>query len=221
MRRFSVRTLMVLIVGAAVGLVALRDANVFWASAIATVVVVAVATSVVGALTVRGRERYAWAGFAVFSGVYLAVAVGTVLSDRFKDYFGPTVALEYVQSKVLRGWSDPVVRKEVSSFQQMMAHQRILLQQRIAALQPPTDEVDRQQLAALHAKAQVVDAHIQNDQASLGSADRWRSWLPGAANTNEFRCVGHCLFALLFGLAGTVVGRIFYARRERSETQAT
>ena len=33
MRRFSVRALMVLIVGTAVGLAAFRSANVFWASA--------------------------------------------------------------------------------------------------------------------------------------------------------------------------------------------
>ena len=29
--------------------------------------------------------------------------------------------------------------------------------------------------------------------------------------------VGHSLFALLSGLIGTVVGKIFYARRNRSE----
>ena len=71
MRRFSVRSLMLFIVGAAVGLAALRNANAYWPSATATVVVVAVATSVMGALTLRGRERYEWAGFAVFSGAYL------------------------------------------------------------------------------------------------------------------------------------------------------
>jgi hypothetical protein len=153
MRRFSVRTLMILIVGAAVGLAALRNADDFWAPATATVVVVAIATSVMGALTLRGRERYTWAGFAVFSSIYLVAAVATESFASFVS-FGPTAALEYVQS------------------------------------------------------------HAVGDQT-----DRWRSWLPGALNTNEFRCVGHSLFALLSGLIGCVVGRLFYARRERNEIQ--
>jgi hypothetical protein len=204
MRRFSVRKLMVLIVGAAVGLAALRNASVFWASATATVVVVAVATSVVGALPLRSRERSAWAGFAVFSGVYLAVAVGTVVSNGFKDYFGPTVALEYVRSRFPRDQSDPALRERASLLREM------------AFLQQTTDQEDRRKFVMLKSKVAALDAELQNGQVSQDSADRWRLWLPGGANTNEFRCVGHSLFALLAGLLGTVVARIFYARRQRS-----
>ncbi len=109
-RQSSVRGLMVPIVGVAVGLTALRNANVSWASATATVVVVAVATSVMGSLPLSSRERSAWTGFAVFSGVYLAVAVGTVVSNGFKDQFGPTVALTYIESKVSGDQSDPITR---------------------------------------------------------------------------------------------------------------
>lgn len=93
MRRFSVRFFMVLVVVAAVGLAALRNANVYWASAIAVVVWLAIAASVIGALALRGRERYGWAGFAVFSVEYLGVTVGTALSDPFKDPFGTELAL--------------------------------------------------------------------------------------------------------------------------------
>ncbi len=197
----DVRTLMVLIVGAAVGLAALRNANGYWASATATVVVVAIATSVVGALPLHSRERSAWAGFAVFSGVYLVVAVGTVLSDRLKDYFGPTVALAYVQSMVSAAQSASTERQILLTHrQQLVAGQR---------------EADEEMGAAL----KWFDAEIQQADASLNSTDRWRSWLPGAVNTDDFRCVGHSLFALLAGLLGTVVARIFCARRTRSETQ--
>jgi hypothetical protein len=201
-RRISVRTLMVLILGAAVGLAALRNANVYWASATTTVVVVAVATSVVGALPLHSRERSAWAGFAVFSGMYLAVAVGTVVSSGFTDYFGPTIAIEYVQTRA-SGQSDP------------KRGQIVLIQRK--------GKSARQELlrlrTELNGKIGSLDAQSQEEQDSLDSADRWRSWLPGALNTDEFRCVGHGLFALLSGLIGTVVGRIFYARRNRSETQ--
>jgi hypothetical protein len=208
MGRFSVRALMVLIVGAAVGLTALRNANVFWASVIATVVVVAVATALMGALTLRGRERYAWAGFAVFSGMYLAVAIGNVLPDRFKDYFGPTIALEQVLSEVSGDQSDPMV------------HERASILREIAALPESPDVRNLQQRARLEVVVRALDARIQQGRASMDLTNRWRTWLPGAANTSEFRCVGHSLFALLSGLIGTVVGRILYARRERSEARA-
>jgi hypothetical protein len=222
MRRFSVRSLMVLIVGAAVGLAALRNANFFWASATVTVVVVAVATSVIGALTLRGRERYACAGFAVFSGVYLAVAVGIVLPERFKAYFGPIVALEYVRSKVSSDQYDPRLRQFVSGYEkQHVSLQQTLMavqQKLVAHQQQPNQDLVRQQ-ARLHAMLQELDARFQKAESSLNSADRWRSWLPGSVNTNEFGCVGHSLFALLSGLLGTVVARILCARRNRSETQ--
>jgi hypothetical protein len=205
MRRFSVRTLMVLIVGAAVGLAALRNANVYWAATLVAVVLAAVATSLTGAMTLRGREQCGWAGFAIFSTVYLVGAVASEFSLSFRELFGPTAALEYVQSKVSGDRSDPWLRERASLLQLMVA------------LQQSVDEQKCRQWVALKARVDWLDA--QQAQASRDSADRWRSWLSGAANVGEFGCVGHCLFALLSGLIGTVVGRIFYARRERSETQ--
>jgi hypothetical protein len=196
---------MLFVVGAAVGLTALRNANVFWASATATVVMLAVATSLVGALTLRGREQSAWVGFAVFTVAYLAVAVGTVLSDQFKYYFGPTVAFEYVRLKVSGDIIDPWLLQREGLLRELMA------------LQQSTDYESLQQGTALKAKFEWIDAQSQQWQARRDSADRWHSWLPGATNPNEFRCVGHSLCALLSGLIGTLVGRIFYARRERRE----
>ena len=194
MRRFSVRSLMVLIVGAAVGLTALRNANVFWASATATVVALAVATSLTAALTLRGRERYAWTGFAVFSGVYLAAAAGTVVPNG--NYFGPTVAIEYARSNLSGDWA------------RWLQDQREEALKRVAILKQSPDRANFQ------AQIAELDEAIQQERAN-----RWHSFLPGAANTNEFRCVGHSLFALLWGLIGSVVGKVFYARRKRSETQ--
>jgi hypothetical protein len=135
MRRFSVRSLMVLIVGAAVGLAALRNANVYWAAGMSIAVLMALATSIASALILRGREQCASTGFAVFSGVYLVFAV-TEFSNSFQNSF-----------------------------------------------------------------------------------NAFREWLPGAEDVNAFLDVGHCLVALLFGLAGTVAGKILYARRKPSETQ--
>jgi hypothetical protein len=204
MRRFSVRSLMLLIVGAALGLAALRSANVYWAATTATLFVAALATSVVGALALRGREQYQWAGFAVFSVVYLAATALSLLFEPFY-YFGTTVALNYVQSQV------------VGDSSASLAH---LLQRRarVVALieQAPTmKQQGSQEARELKADLAALDENIR--LYALDSNARWRSWLPGAANTYEFRCVGHSLFALLSGLAGTAVGKMFYARRERGQ----
>jgi hypothetical protein len=84
MRRSSVRSLMFFIVVGAVGLAALRNANVYCAGVIANLGVVALAGSCVAALTLRGREQCAWVGFTVFSAMYLSVTVANVLPDDFK-----------------------------------------------------------------------------------------------------------------------------------------
>ncbi len=193
MRRFSIRTLMVLVVVAAVGLAALRNANVYWATAIAGVVAVVVAASVIGAIGLRGREQYGWAGFAVFSVAYLGVTVGNLLPDPFKDPFRTSALLTYVSNVATH-----------SSHSQELQRLRQALQ-----------------LGSSEAKTHLerIDAAIRDDQAYVSSAARWRSWLPGALNADEFLRVGQSLLALLSGLAGSVVGNIFYARRKRSETQ--
>ncbi len=53
--------------------------------------------------------------------MYLAVGVGTVVSDRFKDFFGPTVAIEYVQSMVSGDQSDPMLGQRASTVQDLVA----------------------------------------------------------------------------------------------------
>jgi hypothetical protein len=49
-----------------------------------------------------------------------------------------------------------------------------------------------------------------------GSVNRWQALLPGAANYDPFLRVGHCLFAILSGLAGAFVACRFHTRRERA-----
>jgi hypothetical protein len=220
MHRFSVRTLMILIVGAAVGLAALRNANVSWASATATVVVAAVATSVLGALPRRSREQSAWAGFAVFSGMYLAVAVGTVVSSVLKDYFGPTVALEYViQSVRPAAFVLPPGRSPFDELDETPP-----VRPAAPALPPPgrSPFAELDETPAVRPAAPVLPplgrSPFELDETPARPNLR-RSWLPGAANADEFRSAGHSLFALLSGLIGSVVGRILYARRQRSEAQ--
>jgi hypothetical protein len=61
---------------AGVGFAGLRAATVLWASAVFTVTVLVLSAAVLGAMAHRGRGRLAWAGYAVFGWVYLAMTFG-------------------------------------------------------------------------------------------------------------------------------------------------
>jgi hypothetical protein len=61
------------------------------------------------------------------------------------------------------------------------------------------------------------EAAIQADPSQM-----WKAVMPGAINHRAFSTVGHCLLALLAGLLGAMIGRIFQARRQRAlETSGT
>ena len=51
---------------------------------------------------------------------------------------------------------------------------------------------------------------------SDGSSARWKALMPGEANFEAFKVVGHSLFALLAGLLGAVIARRYHARQERA-----
>lgn len=78
MRRFSIRTLMAVVVVIAVGLAALRNANEGWAEAMMLVALAAaiIWIAVLRAVILRGKERYRQAGFALACCAYLVVALG-------------------------------------------------------------------------------------------------------------------------------------------------
>jgi hypothetical protein len=204
---------MLLVVAGAVGVAALRNASQYWATAIAIVVFAAVATSVVGALVLRGANRYGCVGFAVFSVAYLSVAIGNSLADAFKDPLGTTALLTYVsETAIYKGTDLPTY----SSPEQRASLVRQLEELEASA---PYDGRDSDR-GKLKDGITYFDAATDGHQGRLSSGNRWRSWLPGAVNANEFLRVGHSLFALLSGLVGTWVGRFLYALRKRSETQA-
>ena len=75
MRRFSIRTLMALIVISAVGLAALRNANELLAGLMILGAVDVVGIAVLGAIFLLGPQRAWWTGFALFSGAYLVFAL--------------------------------------------------------------------------------------------------------------------------------------------------
>jgi hypothetical protein len=100
MYRFSICTLMVFVLVSAIGLAALRNANELWAGTMPLVALAATGTAVLGAVILRGRERFWWLGFALFSGGYLTLALGPWQSDTFQPQLGTTQLLNFVQAKL-------------------------------------------------------------------------------------------------------------------------
>ena len=210
MRRFSILTLMGFVLICAIGLAALRNANALWAGAMLTIIFLAMATAVMGALILRGGERYAWAGFAVFSSGYLAMTLGPGLNAPFRAHFGTTALLAYAQSQV--AFASP---SQAATAGTRVSTRRANLVKRIATLEEATDGANDLILATLRSRLVALDAETERQRVLLAAADQWRSFLPGAANAEPFFCVGHSLFAMCVGMGGAVVARILHARRER------
>src|ERR1035441_7935872 len=118
MRRISIRSLMALVLVSAVGLAALRNAGDLWAGMLLLGTLAAVGVAVMGAIILRGRERYWWLGFALFSGGYLALALGPL-----QRQLSTTHLLAYIHAKVSRF---TVVNFEVSRFDQSSVVYRVV-----------------------------------------------------------------------------------------------
>src|SRR5262245_51415374 len=67
-----------------------------------------------------------------------------------------------------------------------------------------------QQLGRMEA---VIEA---NRSGAAAPPDPWRAMLPGAADLDAFSRIGHCLFAILAGMAGALVSSALYRRENRS-----
>ena len=196
MRRFSIRSLTAFIVLAAIGLAALRDANDLWAGMLLLLALATVAVAMIGAVILRGGERFWWAGFAFFGGGYLAIAVGPWLSDTFQPQLGTT--------QVLR-----------------RAHGRM-----IASAAPTLDDVEladlRKRRLELHPVFMRVRARKESDPAlmvtkqALAKVDQQLAAADAVPLLDQFLRVGHSLFTLLAGLLGGTIAMWFYIRRERT-----
>jgi hypothetical protein len=71
--RHSIAQLMAVVIFVGIGFAALRNANVYWASATFTLAIVLIAATLVGAIVRKGRARATWTGFAVFGWLYLLI----------------------------------------------------------------------------------------------------------------------------------------------------
>jgi membrane protease YdiL (CAAX protease family) len=197
-RRVSIRSLMTFVVVSAVGLAALRNAGDQWAGMMLLAALAALGSATLGALILRGKERYWWAGFALFSGGYLVLAFGPWFAENVRPQLGTTHLLTYVQQK-MHARNRPL-EGDLASAQ--TSHDSLLAQ--IARLKQKVRNHNDPAIVAL--------------QASLSSLDHEITVLRRTPTRDQFQLVGHSVFALLAGLLGGLIATWFYHRRERGGT---
>jgi hypothetical protein len=192
MRRFSISGMMALILILAVGLAALRNANSIWAK----MRPLAALGMVLGAVILRGGER-AWSGgFACFAGVYLAFAVGPLLSARFQSRMGTTEVLRQLYERM------HVDEPGRASTQKSLRRLAILMAVRSAQARSVAQETGDPSILVASRQFGYLDRQVAKFQIA-------------APLYEEFQRVGHSLFAVLAGLAGGMVAGSLYARRAR------
>jgi hypothetical protein len=199
MRRFSIRMLMAGIVIAALGMAALKNASAFLSGMLLLATLVVIGCAVLGATTMRGRERHWWRGFALFSGCYLALALGLLPGSTVQPLLGTTQML--------------------GQLHEQMHPAMVQVAENLITLQ---FERKRQTsyLESLLGRTPKSEPTILGLQGHLISLHQQIAALKSGATYDQFQQVGHSLFALLSGLLGGTVAVWFYARRERAEAAA-
>jgi hypothetical protein len=94
--RFSIASLLVVVLFLAVSTAALRESNEPWESGLFTLTLVILLTSVLLAIHRTASRRAFWVGFALFGWTYLALSLVPSIESRLAT----TKALAYLDSKV-------------------------------------------------------------------------------------------------------------------------
>ena len=201
MRRFTILGLMGLVLGMAVAIAALRNADDYWAGGLMLVTAGLIGMATLGAFYHSGRRRAGRLGFVVFGGGYFALAF-LGLSDQNLAKLPTTRLLVYVHQRVA---PPQTFTFTVTGAGPGQAGQGTILTNNISP-GPSANTV------IATTTSQFVVAGTVNGNTSA----RWKSLLPVAANYEAFSAIGHCLFALMAGLLGMVIARRYHARQERA-----
>jgi hypothetical protein len=184
LRPFSIRARMALILGSAVGLAALRNANEVWARVTTTIALALFCAAVLWTIFLRGHWRAWWLGFAVFSGAYLFVSFSPL-----RDGLGARRVLQYIHEKIA---GSAIATFEISRSGPSSILCRVVTSNGDVRVRTVPENV-------------FNSARSQDILFSIAPPSRWQSTLPGVANADAFQRVGDSLFALLSGLVGGMI----------------
>ena len=201
MRRYSIRTLMALVVVSAVGLAALRGADETWAGMLLLAALAAVGAAVLGAAILRGRERAWCAGFAFFGGGYLALDLRPLAQRIVRAPAGDDAS------------AGVRLRTHASVPGADGSGDRVL--EAAAAMNWPLKSCK-----SCESREVCDDPALVAIKKALARADQQLGVLNSATRYDDFRQVGHALFAPMAGLIGAVVAVWFHRRRERIDASS-
>ena len=209
MPRFSILGMMGGVLATAVAVAALRDANDIWAGLLLLMTVGLIGAALLGIGSRTGKARAGWAGFALFAGGYLAIALGPWPDTATGPGFATTQLLDFVHERVV-----PLPTPATMSLVGLNQQRNALASQDLEYRRRSTNPND-----PAHARIKSQIAHLDDQIKTFPFVEismpppshRWKSLLPGAARREAFLQVGHCLFALLAGLIGAAVARRFRA----------
>jgi hypothetical protein len=179
MPRFSISGLMAVVLAAAVGLAALKNANEVWVGIMLMLAPGMVGVGLLGVFFEHGRNRAWWAGFVVFAGGYLALAFGPCCKDQIEPKLVTTQFLGYVHSQAMLSSQEPPSVQELLSLRRngLLAEQRYM--KRLVA--NPND------LSLKLIQDKLNDLNFQigatiNSPTSYARVNLWQSLLPGPTN---------------------------------------
>jgi hypothetical protein len=177
MRRFTILSLMGLVLALAVAIAALRNADDYWAGGLLLATALLIGVVTLSAVYHSGRRRAERLGFVVFAGGYFALAF-LGLSDQNLAKLPTTWLLTYV-------------------------HQRVVPPQTFAFT--VTGNVPGQIVPGTVLMSNVTPGPLANTVTTTTTSQfavtgrvignttaRWKAILPGAANYEAFSAIGHC-----------------------------
>lgn len=201
MRRFSILTLMAVVLVSAVGLAALRNANAPWAGGMLLSAMVSSGVAVLGAALMRGRERAWWQGFALFSGGYL---VSVLLVPSLSGELGMDSLFEYLRAAMF-----PIAAQAPSDLEAgALSIKERNIEVALSQLRRTASDFDTDPAAKMMADELV---YVRKKLAAKSAS---------GPRSHDFRRVGQSLLALLAGLMGGTIAAWFHARRVRDESAA-
>jgi hypothetical protein len=180
--RFSIASLLVVVLVLALSFAALRESNELWESGLFTLTLAALLISALLAIHRRDARRAFWIGFALFGWTYLGLSLVPSIESRLAT----TKALAYLDSKV-------------------PGRTQTFFTIRLTGTGPGTPVNQVQALAFSPDGNQVATS-------SLGTVKLWDATtgrlLGGWAGTTEnFVRIGHSLIVLLAGWLGGLLSR--------------
>jgi hypothetical protein len=192
MKRFTILSLMGVVVVLAVGIAALRQADDDWAGGMLLATPFILCIALVGGLCGTDAFRSRRLGFAAFGWAYFAL-VFLGLSEGNLARLPTSRLLQYIHQQVVG-----TIRMNVTYITTTIVGSGNVPATLNLTSGPATGGGSGQ--ATL-----VRPVTLAQNVSSSTPRNRWKVILPGAANSEAFQSVGHRLLALIAGLLGAFV----------------